>query len=507
MHFLGIVPHSMNIRKYLKVFALILLVTFKKSLKDIGIIGISQIVLSASGIILLPVISKTLGSEGYGLWSLSFVTIDLIANITALGLPLSLVRYLPAEKNKENVKEIYYSSFLLVALVNLVFAIILLIFVKPISSLLFGGHKVIFLLIIMIIPISSLISLSTNFFRGKGEMKKYSIFCIAQRLITLSLVIILLSIGVGIYGAIISVLISRITIFSITNYLIIKRIRITFPKFTKIKEMLSYGAPLISTVIFGWIVTSSDRYLISYYLDVSAAGIYSAAYSLGIIIYTLTTPVQKGLTPNLSKLYDSGNIEDVKYQLTHMLRLFLLFSIPSFFGLLAISKHALFILSRPEIAREGYLITPIVALAAIFWGSYGILYYPLILEKKTKYITLTWGIAAITNFVLNIVVIPIYGILGAAITTLIAYIVAMFVGVLYVYKFQKIDICWKYILKFLMAAISMFLVIYFYSPAGLIGLTIRIVMGGLIYFLVLYLIKGFRKEEMSFIKKKLMFLK
>jgi len=480
-------------------------VSLKRSLKDIGIVGISRIVLSASGIILLPVISKTLGSEGYGLYSQVMVTVGFIAMITGLGLGGSLVRFLPAEKNKKKIQEIFYSSFSVLFLFNLLVLLILLLIIEPLSEFIFDGYKNIALIAIIIIPFHCVNGYSKNFFRGKSEMKKYSLFLIVEKLITLSLIIISIRIGFGILGAIISILISKLLLFTIISGLIIKRIGVKLPNFSKIKELLNYGVPLISTGIFGWVVTSSDRYLISYYLDISAVGIYAAAYGLGIIIYNLSTPIQKALKPNLSRSYDEGNMTDVKHQLKQILRLYLMFAIPSFFGLLALSKPALLLLSTREIALQGYLITPIVALAGVLWGVFGVLYMPIILKKKTKILSLVWGTAAGINFVLNIILIPIYGIIGAGITTLISYSIALFVCVYYSFKFLPIELPWKYISKFLVAGIMMFIVLCIFAPVGLVGLIMRIVIGSGIYFSILYLVNGFREEEKNFIKGKLGF--
>ncbi len=479
--------------------------SLKKSLKDIGIVGLSKIIVSVSSLLLLPIISKSLGSDGYGLWSQSRVTINLVTFLSGLGLTQSLVRYLPGEKNKKNEKEIFYSSFFSILTTNIIIVLIFFILKDWISSVIFGGYDDIFLLVIIAIPFYSIVALQRSFFQGKGEFKKFSIFRVAQKLLTLILVIFLIYIGWGIYGAILSIIIGGITLFVITYYLIWGRIGFKLPKFNRTRQLLKYGLPLVITGIFSWVVTSSDRYLITYFLDVSSVGIYSAAYGIGFIIYQLSVPIQKVLKPNISQQYDNGNLNQVKYQLKQILRLYLMFAIPSFLGLLAISKPLLLILSTKNIAMNGYLITPIVGLAAVFWGVGGILGIPVILKEKTKILAFIWGSAATINFGLNIIIIPYYGIIGAGFTTLMAYIVAFLILIYYSSQFVRISIPWEAITKFLLGGMAMFFVIMLYSPVGLVGLVTRIILGIGSYFLLIYLLKTFREEEKRFIKRTLGF--
>ena len=86
------------------------------------------------------------------------------------------------------------------------------------------------------------------------------------------------------------------------------------------------------------------------------------------------------------------------------------------------------ILTTPEIALNGYLVTPFVALSALLFGVYGIIMNLIILEKKTKIIGIIWTIAALISL-LNIVLVPIFGILAAAAVTLLSYLTAFFISI------------------------------------------------------------------------------
>ena len=82
---------------------------YKKFTKDVGIAGIAQILIRLRGLILIPVIAKTLGASEYGVWAILMVTVDLIAPLALLGLNVAIIRFLAGEKDKEKIQEGFYS--------------------------------------------------------------------------------------------------------------------------------------------------------------------------------------------------------------------------------------------------------------------------------------------------------------------------------------------------------------------------------------------------------------
>ena len=79
--------------------------SYQKFAKDVGIIGVTSILTSLSGIILLPLLTKTLGSHDYGIWAQVQVTIGLALGFVGLGLPYAMTRFLPSKKDKWEIQE------------------------------------------------------------------------------------------------------------------------------------------------------------------------------------------------------------------------------------------------------------------------------------------------------------------------------------------------------------------------------------------------------------------
>jgi len=99
---------------------------------------------------------------------------------------------------------------------------------------------------------------------------------------------------------------------------------------------------------------------------------------------------------------------------------------------------------------------------------------------------------------LNFLFIPYFGILGAAITTLIAYALAFALTAYCSFKYLKFNIDFRFILKSIFASIVMSLVIIKWSPVGISNILIEIGVCAVVYAAVLLLLKGIRKEEIAF---------
>jgi O-antigen/teichoic acid export membrane protein len=230
-------------------------------------------------------------------------------------------------------------------------------------------------------------------------------------------------------------------------------------------------------------------------LGTALVGYYSPGYALGSLISVFFAPLSFLLPVTLSKSYDENDLDEVKKILSNSFRYIMVIAIPATFGISFLSKPILTILSTPEIAFQGYLITPFVALSALFAGVCGIISQVLVLEKRTLISGKIWTIAATLNLVLNFVFIPYFGIIGAAITTLIAFAICLILTIVCSFKFLKFDVNLRFLLKSVASSILMSYILYLSKPEGLIYILFVIGVCALVYFISLYSLNGFSKNE------------
>lgn len=183
------------------------------------------------------------------------------------------------------------------------------------------------------------------------------------------------------------------------------------------------------------------------------------------------------------------------------MKYFLLLAIPSLFALSILSKSILSLLTTPDIAINGYLVTPFVILAALIFGIYQILNNILILEKKTKVIGFTWVIAAVLNLTLNIVWVPHLGILAAAVATLISYIFAFVVTLHYSLKYFDFKFKFGFLLKSVVSSILISLIIVLINPTGVLNILVVMGVCALVYLVAILLLKTINKREINFFKE------
>lgn len=462
--------------------------------------GITNILVSLSALILLPVLTKGLAIQDYGVWVQFTVTTAFIPFLVDLGLPYSMVRFLAVKKEKREIQEEFYSIAFLLLAMGLIASFVLFLFSRQIASILFNGNTTISLLLSFNVLLSIISASFFSYFRTFQQMKIVSILSVSQAYIAVVIIIFLLRSGYGVAGTIFGNFIVQIAVFLFAMVLVIHQIGFKFPKFENIREYLSFGLPIVPSNLSGWLVDLSDRYVIGLLLGTAFVGYYSPGYTLGNIIVMFMAPFTFLLPSLLSYYYDQNKIKEVEIHLQYSLKYFLLISIPAVFALSLLSKPLLTVLTTPAIAQNGYLITPFVALSAFLCGIYGIISQITVLEKKTKIIGYIWIVAAIINLSLNVIFVPLFGILVAAISTLIAYIFACAVIIFYS-RHIKLKFDLEFTSKSLFASIVMSFVIIFINPTSFIGILITIFVCSGVYLFIIIFLRGISSNEIEFFKK------
>ncbi|MCJ7743393.1 MAG: oligosaccharide flippase family protein, partial [Dehalococcoidales bacterium] len=236
--------------------------SYQKFAKDVLIIGITNLLVALSALILLPLLSKTIGAQGYGIWAQVDVTIQLVIGIVGLSLPFALSRFLAAETDRGKLQDGFYSAFTMVALATLAASILLIVASKPVAAAFFAGATQIVVITGLIILVWSLDLMFLGLFRARRQMRSYGIFMTATRYLEVGLIAYFVLNGHGILSAILCLLAVRTLTLLALFFFTKSQIGIKRPRFSNIREYLSFSLPTIPGVISAWVVTSSDRYII-----------------------------------------------------------------------------------------------------------------------------------------------------------------------------------------------------------------------------------------------------
>jgi O-antigen/teichoic acid export membrane protein len=453
------------------------------------------------GVIQIPIVTKTLGTSQYGIWALIITAISLITPFAMFSFNASIVRFLAVEKDINRIREDYFSAFLLVLLSGSIFSLLFFLisdflakyFLKDMSL----SHYL--KLSSLLILLNSVFPVVLAYFRRGSRIGIFNLLSFGSSAFQIGSIILFISLGYGLTGVIWASILS-LSIIDIVGVLIIfKEIGFSLPKFANTKTYLKWGIPLTPNSAIQWIISVSDRYVISSFLGVSAAGIYNAADSLGSYASFALYPIGIVLYPIISKAYDEGKSDECRVYLQYSFKYLMMLTIPAVFGLTVLAKVLLRTLTTPQFF-SGISIVGLAALGALISCIYAICNNIIHLVGKTQLTVRILSIAAISNIMLNIILVPRMGIIGAELASVVAYIVLGSITLVVTTRYIKFDLSISFIIKSVLSSGFMALCILLINPRSIIMVFVSIVSGTIAYFGFLIFIKGFTKTELAFFR-------
>jgi O-antigen/teichoic acid export membrane protein len=246
-----------------------------------------------------------------------------------------------------------------------------------------------------------------------------------------------------------------------------------------------------------------DRPILTKLTNLNVAGIYSANYKLGIFMMLFVSMFQFAWQPFF---FQHAEEKDIKQVFAKILTYFTIVSclILVILSLFIDDIIKIQILHRTLIGAKywsGVVIVPIVLFGYVFNGIYFILSAGMFIKEKSLYIPIITGGGAIINVGVNLLLIPIWGIVGAALATLAAYF-AMAVGVYFVtQKFYKIQYeNYKVLMTMFFVLAAGVLYYYLFNNNNLLLSYRFLILAGYIISIVVFVLD---KRELTFFKKKL----
>ena len=119
------------------------------------------------------------------------------------------------------------------------------------------------------------------------------------------------------------------------------------------------------------------------------------------------------------------------------------------------------------------------------------------LQKNTNFFIFAFGVGVAVNLILNIIFVPYFGSLAAAVTTLLAYFIVALLIYFKSLQYLKFKVDFLFIIKSILASSVMAIAIYFVNPIGMVKILLTVVAGATIYFTILFLLKAFASEEVK----------
>ncbi len=389
--------------------------------KNIIIYTVAAIITSVFSFLSVTILSHMLSKSDFGIIENFTALSALVTALMMWGSSVPLVNYYSGKSHEQE----FVMAFRGILLQSCLFFL----FVPFCENIFFGLNRQIIVLIIIFSSISAFSTIFTTAFQLEKKSIKYAFFTSLIAFFSASLGVVWVYYTRSFYGRILAPTIIAFFGLFFLYYDFDKQKIITSSSFKKsIKDFYKIGFPLVVGLVLSWVLEKIDRIMISEMISIEDLGVYGVGYKFGMIILFIQSAISRTWLPFL---IDNVNNKEYVKKTIFKLSIFLLvvtiiFSFVSFF-------YIQFFIDKKFVAS--CWIAVIVSFGYCFDGIWKLFNGILIFENRYKYYTMLVGIAGACNVVVNYFAIPKWGINGAAVATLIAFIAGMFFNWYYV-KFK-----------------------------------------------------------------------
>ena len=465
--------------------------------KHSSIYSVGNMLSRLVGVILIPLYTKFISIEMFGLYAIFEVTFQFGQGLLAFGLPMTIFRWLSQEKDVNRHKTIFSTTLFFYSVISLILLVVVYISKKQLSLIFFNGihYQFYFFYVSIIIVLLLFIQIITSLLRFENKSIKFVLVQLFRFILQLvSTIYFVVKIDIGIKGILFGYIISNLIVLVLLLPYIFRHINFKVD-ISELKQMIGFGTPLAISGLSSRFLNIGDRYLLGLLTNMEAVGIYTIGYKIvNMMDAFIIQPFQNSFIPMAWKKLDNANAKRF-YSKTLTYLTFILFWIALFIAFF--QNEIIHLFSRNSEYYKVSTIMGIVAFGICFKGMATVVKMGMQFSKKTKYIALSVFSAAVMNILLNLLLIPRYSYLGAAIATLLSFIFMLFFSFYMSNKYFKIQYEWNKVLKIIITTILLYIIsmnLTFNLSAGSIVIRFSIL---LLYPFILYFLKFFDKIELT----------
>lgn len=431
------------------------------------IYGMGGIISKIIPLLMIPIVIRLMpDSSYYGINDLSTTIVQFGSAIAVMGMYDAMYRMF-FEKGDEEYKRSICSTALIFTTVMSIAVFILMVLCRNVIAKLFFRDKK-YAYVVYLSAMSVLVGATNSIISAPTRMQnKRKVFLAANTITPLLSYLVsfpLLLRGYYVIAIPLAGLISSFVMeisFWILNYRWFKLH--TFDR-KLLKQLLIIGVPLLPNFLIYWIFNSCDKLMITSIIGVGAAGVYSIGSKLGHASQLIYTAFAGGW-----QFFAFSTMKEENQVKSNSL-IFEYLSIISFVAsaFICAFSYSIFRILFTEEYMSGYIIAPYLFLAPLLQMLFQIVSNQFLVIKKTWPNFLILSIGAIVNIIVNYFFIPILGIEGASIATLLGYAVSVIVCCIALLKLDLMVLRKKYV--FAVCIMIFFMIIWrMYASSNTIG--------------------------------------
>ena len=399
--------------------------------KNTFIIAIGTFLPKFSSIITLPIITGGLTKAEMGTYDLISTLVSLFLPVATLQIQSAAFRFLiDVREDEKETKRIITNIISFILPTSLIALTIL--------YLCLGNVSLVIRWLICLYFFSDILMLSTQqIVRGLSNNKLYSASSVTISFSNMLLIVLTISVGKqGLVGVLASITIATTIglILLLVKGHILSRVDLSLLSRKTLLEMLSYSWPMIPNSLSNWVLSFSDRAVLTAFMGLEANAIYSVANKIPALFTTVQGTFVFAWQENASLASKDSDAD------TYYAEMF-----DSIFGILA-GIMALLIAATPILFwllirgdyKEAYYQMPVLFMGMLFSSMASFIGGIYVAHKKTRSVGVTTILAAACNLVIDLVFVHKIGIFAASISTLVSYVFLTIYRMVDVQKFQKV---------------------------------------------------------------------
>ena len=487
--------------------------SLRKIAKGAGICFTGTFIGTALGYFSRMIIARFLGASDYGLISLGFAAMNIAAALSLLGYNTGILRFVSFYKGKGDegrIKGTIFGAFKICFLLSLILTSIIFFYADWISTNVFHDTNLTPVLRIFTIGVPFWVltavfnSGTTGFQEIKYEIYTRFIFKDTFKLIA---IVTFLVLGYGVIGASVGWVLAIIGMSVLAFYFLEKKV---FPILnTKVKavsvdkELFFFSFPLIFAGLAGLITSWTDTLMLGYFRTSSEVGIYNVAMPTASLLGIVLSAFGIIFMPVATGLYARSREGDLRNAYSNVTKWIFAIVLPGFLLMSLFSTSIIGIMFGAEyvegataltILAFSYFVSALVGLAALILTTYG----------RTKIVMGCGFVGAGSNVLFNFILIPIYGINGAAIATGSSVVLMSVLYLLFVYRIARMQPFRVSYVKPLFASVIAVSVVYtitkYVIGESLFSLATMLFVFLFLYFFLLLVLKSFGEEDLMIMR-------
>ncbi|WP_200410934.1 oligosaccharide flippase family protein [Virgibacillus salexigens] len=260
-----------------------------------------------------------------------------------------------------------------------------------------------------------------------------------------------------------------------------------------LKETFQYGFPLTFSFLLVFIVSSSDRILIDYFLDAESVGLYTLPYEFSTFTLTNVFMVfSMAFFPIFVRELEHNRIKKMNQRIRQYAEVLLSITLPFTIAMYMLAPFiaGLFLGSNYN-SPEAIRIIQLISIASFLAGLKAYFFdYAFQLGKSTSSQIIPVAFGALSNIIINIILIPILGVIGAVVATIVSYLIGIVLSILIGFKIFPMSIPGKQIIKIIFSNFMLFILLSFLpiNNVSWLNLIIIVLTGGITYFMFMFIL-------------------